>query len=410
LGIACVLMLVAGGPLRPIQSIFDNERYHSLCAHAHEMRAIIIGLRMIRSWFFNPLVTNIEGSVNSISFFRKSDVLLISRKYFQTTLAGLLLALVCLSGCKGDSQSGTTQTPDGLTKVTLMLNWFPEAEHGGFYAALKHGYYKEAGLEVEIIPGGPGSPVQQKVARGDVTFGVTNADDVLLARAQEADVVAVMAPMQTSPRCIMVHKSSGIENFDQLKNVTLAMSGGKAWAQFLKQTLPLDGVELQEGAAVAKFLTDENYAQQAYIFSEPFVAEQEGGDPVSLLVSELSFNPYASVLITKQSLIDEQPELVQKMVTASIKGWEKYLAEPVETNAYIHEQNEEMGLEILAYGVEAMKPLCVVKEQGGSTGHMTAERWKTLHQQLIDVKVIEPNTVDPMKAFTTSFLKQPAEN
>ena len=71
------------------------------------------------------------------------------------------------------------------------------------------------------------------------------------------------------------------------------------------------------------------------------------------------------MLITKQSLIDEQPELVQKMVTASIKGWEKYLAEPVETNAYIHEQNEEMGLEILAYGVEAMKPLCVVKEEGG---------------------------------------------
>ncbi|MDB4637798.1 MAG: ABC transporter substrate-binding protein [Planctomycetaceae bacterium] len=330
---------------------------------------------------------------------------LFSQNYYRSTLLGLLLALVCLSGCNSDEQAANQTTADGLTKVTLMLNWFPEAEHGGFYAALKHGYYKEAGLEVEIIPGGPGSPVQQKVARGDVTFGVTNADDVLLARAQDADVVAVMAPLQTSPRCVMVHKSSGIENFDQLKNVTLAMSGGKAWAQFLKQTLPLDGVELQEGAAVAKFLVDENYAQQAYIFSEPFVAEQEGGDPVSLLVSELGFNPYTSLLITKQSLIDEQPELVQKMVTASIKGWDKYLAEPEETNAHIHEQNEEMGLEILAYGVEAMKPLCIVEEEDGSTGHMTVERWKTLHQQMIDVDAIEPDSVDPKKAFTTQFLQ-----
>ncbi len=308
-------------------------------------------------------------------------------------------------GCNGESPSETTSTDEkGLTKVTLMLNWFPEAEHGGFYAALVHGYYEEAGLEVEIIPGGPGAPVQQKVARGDVTFGVTNADDVLLARAQDADIVAVMAPLQTSPRCIMVHKSSGIESFDQLKNVTLAMSGGKAWAQFLKQTLPLEGVELQEGATVAKFLVDENYAQQAYIFSEPFVAEQEGGDPVSLLVADLGFNPYTSLLVTTQNRIDAESEVVDKMVTASIQGWEKYLAEPEETNQYIHEQNEEMSLEILAYGVEAMQPLCKVQDDAGTLGDMNPERWETLNQQMIDVGALEQNAVDPAKSFTTQFL------
>ncbi|MBD3672896.1 MAG: ABC transporter substrate-binding protein [Planctomycetaceae bacterium] len=322
----------------------------------------------------------------------------------------MILCLISLTGCNGDSQPETSQTNEkGLTKVTLMLNWFPEAEHGGFYAAKVHGYYEEVGLDVEIIPGGPGVPVQQKVALGDVTFGVTNADDVLLARAQEADVVAVMAPLQTSPRCVMVHESSGITSFDQLKNVTLAMSGGKAWAQFLKQTLPLEGVELQEGPNVAKFLVDENYAQQAYVFSEPFVAEQEGGDPVSLLVADLGFNPYTSLLVTNQSRIDEQPELVQKMVTASIKGWDKYLAEPEETNQYIHAQNDQMSLEILAFGVDAMTPLCVVKEEGGTTGHMTAERWETLHQQLIDVEAIEPESVDPAKAFTAEFLNSKIE-
>lgn len=322
----------------------------------------------------------------------------------------ILCVLLTCSGCNGDSQSDALQeTEDGLTKVTLMLNWFPEAEHGGFYAALVHGYYEEVGLDVEIIPGGPGAPVQQKVARGDVTFGVTNADDVLLARAQEADVVALMAPIQTSPRCVMVHKSSGIESFDQLKNVTLAMSGGKAWAQFLKQKLPLEGVELQEGANVAKFLVDENYAQQAYVFSEPFTAQQEGGDPVNLLVADLGFNPYTSLLVTTQSRIDEQSELVEKMVAASIKGWDKYLSEPEQTNQYIHEQNESMTLEILAFGVDAMKPLCRVKDDVGTMGSMNAERWETLHQQLIDVEAIEPETVDPAKAFTTKYLAPQTE-
>jgi NitT/TauT family transport system substrate-binding protein len=286
-----------------------------------------------------------------------------------------------------------------------MLNWRPEAEHGGYYAALVHGYYKDAGLEVEIIPGGPSAPVLQQVARGEVTFGVTNADDVLLARAQEADVTALMAPLQTSPRCIMVHKSSGIEDFDQLKNVTLAMSGGKAWAQFLKKTLPLEGVEFEEHPTNEKFLFDENYARQAYVFSEPFVVEQQGGDPASLLVADLGFNPYTSLLIAKQSTIDMQSDIVQRMVSASIKGWDKYLNDPDETNKYINQQNSDMSLEILAYGVDAMQPLCKVIEEGGSTGHMTIERWKTLHEQMVDVEAIEPDAVDPMKAFTTKFLE-----
>ncbi len=70
-------------------------------------------------------------------------------------------------------------------KVKLLLNWYPEAEHGGYYAALVRGYYREAGLDVEILAGVPNTPVIQEVAREQVTFGVDNADKVLLARAQQ---------------------------------------------------------------------------------------------------------------------------------------------------------------------------------------------------------------------------------
>ena len=315
--------------------------------------------------------------------------------------------MLLFSSCREEPTGSVETSSDGKTKVTLMLNWYPEAEHGGFYAALVHGYYADAGLDVEIQPGGPGAPVLQKVARGDVTFGVTNADDVLLARAQEAEVVALLAPLQTSPRCIMVHESSGITSFEELKNVTLAMNGGKAWAQFLRKTLPLEGVELQEGATVAKFVTDPNYAQQAYIFSEPFVAKQAGSDPVSLLVSELGFNPYTSLLVTNPETLEKQDEVVEKMVSASQKGWRKYLDDPEETNAYIHQQNPEMSREILAFGAEAMRPLCEVKDADVKFCGMSPERWKTLHAQMLDIEVIEPDAVDPMKAFTAKYLSEP---
>src|SRR3990172_12386968 len=118
-----------------------------------------------------------------------------------------LLAVLALAGCgkaaatspksraAGTGGNETVATARGerkdptLIDVTLQLNWFPEAEHGGFFAALVHGYYQEEGLNVEILPGGPETPVVQQVARRAAPFGVVNADNVLFGRAQQPPVV-----------------------------------------------------------------------------------------------------------------------------------------------------------------------------------------------------------------------------
>ncbi len=177
-------------------------------------------------------------------------------------------------------------TDPTLTEVTLQLNWFPEVEHGGYYAALVHGFYKEAGLRVKIVPGGPETPVVQQVARRSVTFGVVNADYVLFGRAQQAPVVAVMAPLQTSPRCLIVHADSNIREFSELKNMTIAMSSSNAFSQYLQYKLPLKNVKIVPYPGnVAQFLLNKNYAQQGYVFSEPFVARKEGADPRVLMLS-----------------------------------------------------------------------------------------------------------------------------
>lgn len=315
-----------------------------------------------------------------------------------------------LAGC-GKSAPETAATKPGdtpkLQAVSLALNWFPEAEHGGFYAALVHGYYEEAGLDVKILSGGPNSQVVPQVAKGSVMFGVSNADNVLFGRAQQADVVAVMAPLQLSPRCIMVHESSGIKSFDDLKDVTLAMNGNLAFARYLQKKFPLDGVQIVPYSGnISKFLLDKNFAQQAYNFSEPFLAKKGGGDPKNLMVSDLGFNPYTSLLIASEKTVNENSQLVEKMTAASVRGWSKYLESPDETNARIHQENPEMKLDILEFGAAALKPLVlddVAQAQG--IGTMTLERWKTLVEQLVETDQLKPDSVDPAQAFTTQFLK-----
>ena len=322
-------------------------------------------------------------------------------------------SLVLIVGCSEvrDSneavQANTDQmlATDGksLTNVTLQLNWFPEAEHGGYYAALVHGFFAAEGLDVEIIPGGPGSPVIQKLVANQTTFVVGNADQVLTGRNQEAEVTALFAPIQMSPRCIMVHASSGIERLDELQNMTVALSAGRAFALYMQKKLSLEGVRVVGyPGSMAVFLNDKNFAQQGYVFSEPFIAEQQGGDPHVLMVSELGFNPYASLLITRSDTVDAKPQLVAAMVRASKQGWQTYLASPEKTNAAIHQQNEEMGLEILDYGATVLKDLCLPDAMpAAQLGDMTLQRWTQLRDQLAEIDLVDKN-LDVSKAFTTA--------
>jgi NitT/TauT family transport system substrate-binding protein len=339
--------------------------------------------------------------------------------------APLLLALtmVLVTGCQTSvppattSTTTTTPTADGSRKpddILLALNWHPEAEHGGFYAALVHGYFKDEGLNVTIRPGGPGVRVIADVASGAATFGVDNADKLLVWRAQEADAVAVMSPLQDSPRCIMVHKESGIQKLEDLatkRPFTLGINSDQPFAKYLQKRVDLADVQMVKySAALNQFLGTKDFGVQAYSFSEPFLAKEQGADPHCLMVSDVGFNTYTSVLIASRETIDKNPDLVARMTRASIRGWQKYLSDPDETNKYIHEQNPEMGLKVLEFGAKALKPLCLPEGFAENRlGEMSPERWKTLAEQLVEIEAVKPGAINAETAYTTKFLPKQNE-
>jgi NitT/TauT family transport system substrate-binding protein len=292
------------------------------------------------------------------------------------------------------------------TSTSIALNWFPEAEHAGFYAAESAGLYTAKGLDLKLVPGGPGAPVLQQVATGRVDFGVSNADEVLIARAQGLPVVAVFAPIQTSPRVIMVHEESGIKALSGLQNLTLAIEPQAPFANFLKKKLPLAGVRfVPYTGSVAPFLADKRFAQQAYGISEPFVAQEKGAKPVNLYVTELGYNPYTSVLVVSEKTLAAHPELVQKVVQASQAGWEKYLADHGPTDALLRKVNSQVDQPILDYGFRELSKLCrnADTEKLG-VGAMTAARWNDLRAQLVALEVIKADSPSADKAWTAKFI------
>lgn len=296
--------------------------------------------------------------------------------------------------------------PADAEPVTLLLNWFPEIEHAGYFEAQVRGYYAEGGLDVRIQAGGPNTPVVARVATGQVDFGIENADGVLFGRAEGASVVALMAPLQTSPRCIMVHASSGFTDLSQLRDVTLAMESQGAFSHFLRRKLALPGVKIVPyNGSVSQFLVDPRYAQQGYIFSEPVVARSQGGDPRAFLVADEGFDPYASLLIATESTLEERPDLVVAFVKASVRGWTTYFDDPGPTNAHIATLNPEMPLQVLEGGLASLDPLVRTPETRiEGIGVMSSARWSELTAQMVELGLLEAGAVDPDQAFTPRFL------
>lgn len=320
---------------------------------------------------------------------------------------GLVIAMLgtAVAGCSArrDATPGPARAGSGRDKVKLLLDWYPEAEHGGYYAALVHGIYEQHGLDVEIVPGGRTSAVAPELVLGRAQFGVGNADGVILARSEESPLVALMAPLQVGPRCIMVRKDSGIESFAGLKEMKLEAQAGQPDIEFLRRGGFLDASVqvVPYFGSVAQLVAGPGTAQQGYSFSEPFLAAQEGVPVNVLMLSELGWNPYGCCLLSSDTYVAAHGDVARRMVAASIAGWRRYLQDPAETNAFILGRNQQgMTREALDFGAEALKPLCLPEGMAeADLGIMTSDRWMSLYEQLVALELVDRAKVKPEECF-----------
>jgi len=317
-----------------------------------------------------------------------------------------VLLLLNIAGCesRGTKATATNLNTPAKDKVVLMLNWYPEAEHGGFYAAKVHGIFDRYGLDVEIRPGGPNAPVVQELLTGRVQFGIANASDALLYRQQDAKVVALLAPIRNSPRCILVREDSGVTELSGLKGMTLQANQGRPFLDFMKSKNLLEGVQVVPyGGSVAKLVADKNTAMQGYSFSEPFMAKQQGASVRVLMLSDIGYNPYASCLICTEEYLTANADIVSRMTAASQEGWQQYFKSATETNAEILANNKEgMTAEALTFGVDTLRPLCLPEGVPASElGAMTPERWEELVRQFVELGLVDANKVKASDVFKT---------
>jgi NitT/TauT family transport system substrate-binding protein len=177
------------------------------------------------------------------------------RRYWVGGLAGLVLAGAVWAAA-GAGASTAEQSKTAATKVTLQLKWVTQAQFAGYYAAKAKGYYKAAGLDVTIKPGGPNIVPEQVVAGGQAQFGIDWLSSLMLSRGKGVDLVSIDQVFNKSGLTLITWKDTGINTVAKMRDKTVGN-----W---------LFGNEFEVFAALAKFGMDPAHNKGVKIFQQPF--------------------------------------------------------------------------------------------------------------------------------------------
>jgi NitT/TauT family transport system substrate-binding protein len=324
----------------------------------------------------------------------------------------LVLAATALAGCGKKKETGApgaeagVGAPRALQKIDFLTDWFPQAEHGGFYQAVARGYYREAGLDVTIVPGGPGPTIEQKLVAGIGQLAMARSDDMMVNTSRGLPFVIVAAFMQRDPQALLLHEENAVASFADLDGKTIMAQPSVVWPQYLmsRYKIRINLIPLNFG--LAQFMADRNFIQQCFVTNEPYYVRKNGLRPKTLLIADSGYNPYR-VIATTRSFTRDNPEAVRAFVTASLRGWEDFMnGNPAPGKALIAAANKQMDDDFMNYSIRSMHEHRLISgdlAKGEYIGQLSRARLQQQLDMLADLKLL-PSPLTVERAATFEFL------
>jgi NitT/TauT family transport system substrate-binding protein len=298
-------------------------------------------------------------------------------------------------------------------KIVFGTNWLAQAEHGGYYQAVVDGTYAAYDLDVSIKPGGPLVNTGQLLAAGALDIAiVTNSFVPLNLLKEGADCIVVGTTFQKDPQALMAHPELGLKTLADLKGRRILISS-QAWDgywRFLKLRFGFTDDQARKYTfSLAPFLTDKTLSQQAYVTSEPFSARAAGVEPTIFFLADYGYASYGELIVTSKKMVTEKPDLVQRFVNASIKGWQNFMnGKNDQAVALIVKDNPDYTAKLAADSTQAMKEYGIVDSGDAKTlglFAMTDARWKDFFDTMVQASLY-PANLDYRAAYTTRFVNK----
>jgi two-component system sensor histidine kinase/response regulator len=244
---------------------------------------------------------------------------------------------------------------NNLEKISIQLKGFHQFQFAGYYAAKEKGFYAEEGLDVSILAHDPAQSHIQAVLDGSAQYGVADAG-LLAERMRGEPVVLLKQIYQHSPLVFLTLKKSGITTpYDLAGKKVMFDSMGYSNAPLLEMLLTTLGDIKQVEVIPQSFnlddlITGKVDAVSGYLSDQPFVLQQQGIEFNILNPTNYGIDFYGDNLFTTEKEIESHPERVEKMIRATLKGWEYALSRRDEIiDLIVKKYNPNMSRDLLVY-------------------------------------------------------------
>ncbi|MCG9480057.1 MAG: ABC transporter substrate-binding protein [Actinomycetia bacterium] len=327
------------------------------------------------------------------------------------TIYGLMLTMIAaslliFSSC---AAPGTEE----LREVTVILDWVPNTNHTGIYAARDQGYYRDAGLKVEIIQPSEGGSADL-VAANQGEFGISYQEQVTYARTADdpLPVVAIAAIIQ--------HNTSGFAS-PEYKNIeTPADFEGKiygGWGSPMEEAM-LRGLMEKYGADYSKleivnigatdfFASVERDVDFAWIYYGWDGVRAELIDfPINfMLLQDLDpvLDFYTPVIIASENTLENEPVLVRKFLEATEKGYQFSIENPTAAADILLNDNSELDRGMVTASQQYLSKHYISHDEGW--GYMKEEIWIGFSGWMFEQDLLA-NPLEVEQAYTNEFLPE----
>lgn len=326
-----------------------------------------------------------------------------------------LAAILCvsiilsLSACSPGKEARTEAGQ--LESVTVILDYVPNTNHTGLYAALDLGYYKEQGLDVKIIePAENTTPALIATGKGD--FGISYQEDVTYALTAEQPL-----PIKAIATIIQ-HNTSGFASYKDKNILTPRDFEGKVYAGWgspseeavIKAVMKSAGADFTKlsiitsdgsGYGVLKDKVDLMW----FFWAWDGIASEMAGIPINYIeLKELDprLDYYTPVIITNNDMIEKKPELAKKFMAATSKGYEYAIKNAEEAAKIIHKYAPDYDIEMLTKSQQYLAGQ--YSKDSDKWGLMKDEVWNGYTEFMKENGLIS-KMISASECYTNEFLK-----